>query len=132
MATAKIKISRLALHGRHGVLEAEQKLGQRFFLDLDITAEIGGATETDNVEDTLHYGQVIKKASAAFNERHFNLIEAAAAHVADVLMADFPQILAIEVTAHKPAAPIAAIIDGLSVTIDKRRDNTPDKSKNTP
>ncbi len=129
MATAKIRISRLALHGRHGVLEAERTLGQKFFLDLDITAEIGSALETDKVEDTLHYGQVIKAATAAFNERPFNLIEAAGAHVADTLMERFPQILAICITVHKPSAPIAAIIDGLSVTIERRRDSTADNGR---
>ena len=36
MATAEFRITRLALHGRHGVLEAERSLGQHFFLDLDI------------------------------------------------------------------------------------------------
>ena len=121
MATAEFRITRLALHGRHGVLEAERALGQRFFLDLDITADVGAALETDRVEDTLHYGQVIKAASAAFNARPFNLIEAAAAAVADDLMGRFAAIRTIRVTVHKPAAPVSAIIDDLSVTVDRRR-----------
>lgn len=121
MTIAEFRISRLALHGRHGALEAERSLGQRFFLDLEITADIGNALETDEVADTLHYGQAIKAATAAFNERPFNLIEAAAGHVADDLLARFPAIRSVRVTVHKPSAPVAAIIDDLAATIERHR-----------
>jgi dihydroneopterin aldolase len=121
MATAEFRITRLALHGRHGALEAERALGQRFFLDLEITAEIGEALATDNVADTLHYGQVIKAATAAFGAHPFNLIEAAAGAVADGVLAQFPAIRVIRVTVHKPSAPVAAIIDDLSATVERRR-----------
>lgn len=121
MATAEFRISSLALHARHGVLEAERSLGQRFFLDLDIVAEVGNALVSDKVEDTLHYGRVIKAATAAFTAREFNLIEAAAAAVGDALMAQFPAIASVRVTVQKPAAPVSAILDGISATVERRR-----------
>jgi dihydroneopterin aldolase len=121
MATAEFTITGLALHGRHGALEAERSLGQKFYLDLELVAEIGNAASTDKLDDTLHYGQVIKAATAAFNVRTFNLIEAAGAAVADDLLAKFPKIISAKVTVHKPSAPVAAIIDGLSVTVERRR-----------
>lgn len=121
MTTAEFKITGLALHGRHGALEAERTLGQRFKLDLELTAEIGNASTSDNLEETLHYGQVIKAASAAFNAKTYNLIEAAAGAVADDLLARFPKIIVARVTVHKPSAPVAAIIDDLAATIERRR-----------
>jgi dihydroneopterin aldolase len=121
MPTAEFRITRLAIHGRHGARAEEQSLGQRFFLDLAITAEVGNALASDRVEDTLHYGQVIKAATAAFNARTFNLIEAAAAAVADDLLAKFPAIVKIRVTVHKPSAPVSAIIDDLSATVKRKR-----------
>lgn len=121
MTVAEFHIEGLALHGRHGVLEAERSLGQHFYLDLEITADIGDADTTDNLEDTLHYGQVIKAASQAFNARHYALIEAAAGSVGDELLRLFPKILTIRVTVHKPSAPVAAFIDDLAVTIERRR-----------
>jgi len=122
MATAEFRISRLALHGRHGALEAERALGQHFFLDLDIVADVGNALASDRVEDTLHYGQVIKAATAAFGARSFNLIEAAGAAVADDLLAKFPAIVSVAVTVHKPSAPVAAVIDDLAATVVRHRD----------
>jgi len=121
MATAEFRIARLALHGRHGALDAERSLGQRFFLDIELTADVGNALVTDKVEDTLHYGHVIKAATATFNARHYNLIEAVAAAVADDLIAQFPAIQRARITVHKPSAPIAAIIDDLSATVERRR-----------
>lgn len=121
MPTAEFRITRLALHARHGVLEAEQALGQRFFLDLEIVADVGNALTSDDVADTLHYGQVIKAASAAFTARQYKLIEAAAAAVADDLLARFPKVVSLRVTVHKPAAPVSAILDGISTTVERRR-----------
>lgn len=121
MTVAEFRIAGLALHGRHGALEAERRLGQHFKMDLDIMADIGDADTSDSLEQTLHYGDVIKAASAAFNARTFNLIEAVAAFVADALMSDFPKITKVRVTVHKPAAPLAAIFDDLSASVEKRR-----------
>ncbi len=121
MATAEFTITGIALHGRHGALEAERSLGQKFFVDLDIVAEIGNAAASDKLDETLHYGLVIKAAIHAFNARPLNLIEAAAGAVGDVLLAEFPKIVSVRVTVHKPNAPIAAIIDDLAVTVERRR-----------
>ncbi len=122
MGTVVIRIDRLALHARHGAKQAERDLGQRFFVDLVITAEVGDAGRSDRLEDSIHYGDVIKAATGAFTGRHFNLIEAAATAVADDLLRTFPKIAALSVTVHKPAAPVSAILDDISVTIERSRD----------
>jgi dihydroneopterin aldolase len=121
MALAEFNIKGIALHGRHGALEAERSLGQKFALDLQIVADIEDAARSDRLEETIHYGQVIKAAVSAFNARPLNLIEAAAGAVGDMLLDQFPKIVSVRVTVHKPAAPIAAIIDDLAVTIERRR-----------
>jgi dihydroneopterin aldolase len=121
MALAEFDIKGIALHGRHGALDAERSLGQKFALDLHIVADIGDAARSDRLDETLHYGQVIKMAVGAFNARPLNLIEAAAGSVADALLEGFPKISFVRVTVHKPAAPIAAIIDDLAVTVERRR-----------
>jgi dihydroneopterin aldolase len=121
MATAEFRIAGIALHGRHGVLEAERSLGQKFTLDLEIVADIGDAAKTDHLEETLHYGQVIKTAVGAFNEQPLNLVEAAGGAVADALMSRFAKIERVRVTVHKPSAPVAAIFDDLAVTVERRR-----------
>ena len=121
LAKAEVQVTGLTLHGRHGALEAEQSLGQHFIVDLALTAEVGDALVSDKVEDTLHYGHVIKAAIATFEARRYNLIEALAAAIADDLLAQFPKIVRARVTVHKPAAPVAAIISDLAVSVERQR-----------
>ena len=79
MALPSIRIDRLALHARHGAKEAERSLGQRFYLDIEFTADIEKALASDALVDSVHYGEVIKAATRTFTARDYNLIEAAAA-----------------------------------------------------
>lgn len=121
MALPSIRIDRLALHARHGAKEAERSLGQRFYLDIEFTADIEKALASDALVDSVHYGEVIKAATKTFTARDYNLIEAAAAAVGDDLLARFPKIVSVSVTVQKPAAPVAAILDMISVTVERSR-----------
>jgi len=121
MTVVVLHIDRLALHARHGVPGAERTLGQRFFLDLVITAEVGDALTSDRIEDSVHYGHVIEAATVAFTRHTFNLIEAAATAVADDLLYRFPRIETVKVTVHKPCAPVTAFVTDISATVERRR-----------
>src|SRR5271166_3121444 len=103
MTRAVFRIVRLALHARHGVLEAERTLGQHFFLDLSVSANVDSAIATDRLEDSVSYGEVVDVAAAVFTARSFNLIETAAAAVADALLERFPSVVDATVTVHKPS-----------------------------
>ncbi len=121
MALPSIRIDRLALHARNGAKEAERSLGQRFYLDIEFTADIEKALASDALVDSVHYGEVIKAATKTFTARDYNLIEAAAAAVGDDLLTRFPKIVSVSVTVQKPAAPVAAILDMISVTVERSR-----------
>jgi dihydroneopterin aldolase len=119
--TVTFRIDRLALHACHGAKEAERSLGQRFYLDIVAVADVDRAVVSDRLEDSVHYGDMIKAATRTFTERTFSLIEAAAGAVANDLLARFPPLLAVTVTVHKPAAPVSAILDNISATVERRR-----------
>ena len=123
MTTAVFRIDRLALHAHHGVHEAERTLGQRFFLDLIVTADVGRAMQSDEIEDSVHYGHIIQAATLVFTGRAFNLIEAAASAVAADLLDRFPKVTAVTVTVHKPSAPVTAVVGDISATVERRRND---------
>jgi 7,8-dihydroneopterin aldolase/epimerase/oxygenase len=123
MTVTVFRIERLALHAHHGVHEAERTLGQRFFLDIVVTADVERALHTDEIDDSVHYGHVIKAATSTFTGRTFNLIEAAASAVADDLLSRFGKIVAVKVTVHKPSAPITAFVADISATVERRRND---------
>lgn len=117
-----IEIVGLVSFARHGVGEDEAKHGQRFVLDLTLDVDVDKAARTDQLSDTIDYGEVIVVAEAAFHERRFYLIEAAAAHVAAAMLAHFPSARVARVTVRKPSAPVPATIDHVAVTVERRRD----------
>lgn len=121
MTLAVFRIDGLALFAHHGVLDAERALGQRFFLDLVLTVDVGEAPRSDRIDDSVHYGHVVEAAVRVFSTRRFNLIETAASAIAEDLLERFPQIVAAAVTVHKPSAPVAAIVADIAVTVERRR-----------
>ena len=116
-----IFIRGLSLHAHHGVLPYEGKVGQSFTIDLKLDIDLSTAARTDKVADTVSYDQVVAAATEAFTAQKFKLIEAAAGKVADAVLAKFPRVKAVEVTIHKPHAPIAATFSDVGVTITRKR-----------
>ena len=116
-----IFISGLSLHAHHGVMPHEAKVGQTFSLDLRLDIDLGAAARSDKVADTVSYDQVVNVTSEAFGAQRFRLIEAAAGKVADAILAKFPRVRAVQVTIHKPHAPIAATFGDVGVTIVRKR-----------
>jgi len=111
--TDTIFITGVVIHARHGVMEHETEVGQRFVIDLELS--------TDRLADTVSYSNVVATATAAFKNANYKLLERAAGAVAEAILASFPRVSAIKVTVHKPHAPIAAIFEDVGVVLTRTR-----------
>jgi 7,8-dihydroneopterin aldolase/epimerase/oxygenase len=111
----------LALHAYHGVMQHEAKVGQTFQIDLQLDLDLGNASRTDKLKDTVSYDLVIKIVTEAFCGRRYRLVEAAAGAAAEAVLARCPQVHSVHVTVHKPHAPIAATFEDVGVTIERAR-----------
>src|SRR5271169_3552918 len=96
----------LSLHAYHGVMQHEAKVGQTFMLDLELEIDLRQASRSDKLAHTVGYDQVVAVASHAFCSRRYRLVEAAAGAVADAVLDRFPAVVGMQVTVHKPHAPI--------------------------
>ena len=110
---------RPVIHARHGVMDHETEVGQRFVIDLELSADLSESSRTDRLADTVSYSNVVATATAAFKDTNYKLLERAAGAVADADPRSFPRIIAVKVTVHKPHAPIAAIFDDVGVTLTR-------------
>jgi 7,8-dihydroneopterin aldolase/epimerase/oxygenase len=119
--TDRIFIKGLSLHAHHGVMAHEAKVGQSFGIDLELEIDLTAAARSDKVIDTVSYDQVVACASKAFCAQRYRLIEAAAGSVADAVLAQFPRVGSVNVTIHKPHAPISAIFTDVGVTLTRKR-----------
>ncbi|SEG08974.1 dihydroneopterin aldolase [Methylobacterium sp. UNC300MFChir4.1] len=121
MAGDLIRVTRIAVFGRHGVLAEEAVLGQRFYISLEAELDLGPAGRSDDVAGTVSYADLTAVAVAIATERRFNLIEALAETVAAEILSRFAQVDAITVQVDKPSAPVPAILDSVGVAITRRR-----------
>lgn len=119
--TDSIFIAGLALHAYHGVMDHEAKVGQTFTLDITLDVDLGKASRSDKLADTIGYDQAVDVASKAFCAKRYRLVEAAAGAVADALLRKFTQVRSCRVTVHKPHAPIAATFADVGVSILRSR-----------
>ncbi len=125
MAGDVIRVTRIAVFGRHGLLPEEAVLGQRFYISLEAHLDLAPAGRSDDVAGTVSYADLTQVAVAIATERRFNLIEALAESIAAAILAEFSPVEAIAVRVDKPSAPVPAILDSVSVEIMRRRENRP-------
>ena len=113
-----IEISGLSLYTRHGVSEAEREIGQRLVFDIGFELDECEATLTDQIEDTIDYGEVCEQVALAAQERSYKTLERLCAAVADRLVDRFGA-ESVRVKAAKPEPPIALPVDEVSVEVWK-------------
>jgi 7,8-dihydroneopterin aldolase/epimerase/oxygenase len=119
--TDMIFITGLVIHARHGVMDHETEVGQRFVIDLELYTDLSESSHTDRLGDTVSYANVVTTATSAFKNTNYKLLERAAGAVADAILTTFSRIRAVKVTVHKPHAPIAAIFDDVGVVLTRSR-----------
>ena len=119
--TDTIFITGVVIHARHGVLDHETEVGQRFVIDIELFTDLSESSRSDKLADTVSYSNVVATATAAFNDTNYKLLERAAGAVADAILVAFPRIRAVKVTVHKPHAPMAAIFDDVGVVLTRTR-----------
>src|SRR3954465_5335037 len=116
-----IFITGLVIHARHGVMEYETEVGQRFVMDLELSTDLSESSRTDRLADTVSYSNVVSTATAAFKNDNYKLLERAAGPPPEAILATFPRVSAVKVTVHKPHAPIAAIFGDVGVVLTRSR-----------
>lgn len=116
-----IRVERLAVFARHGVLPEEAVIGQRFFISLDAAVDTRAAGTADDLTKSVSYADMADVAVDIATERRFKLLEALAEAIATELLASFPLIDAITVRIDKPSAPVQHVLDNVSVEITRSR-----------
>lgn len=102
--------------GHHGVFEHERVDGQEFVVDLVIVADFSKAAASDDLVDTVDYGALALLVTDHITGAPLNLIETLAVNIAASCM-DVAGVLGVEVTVHKPHAPIEVPFDDVLVRV---------------
>jgi dihydroneopterin aldolase len=120
VSTDRITLTGLQVRGRHGVYDFERRDGQDFVVDVTLELDTTDAAKSDDVADTVHYGELADALAAVVAGEPVNLLESLAERLAAVCLAD-PRVTAADVTVHKPQAPIPLTFTDVAVTIRRER-----------
>ncbi len=118
--TDEIVIRGIRATGFHGVYEQERRDGQEFVADVVLGLSLRAASLSDDVADTVHYGEFAEQVAAILGGDPANLIETVAERIAAAALAH-PLVASATVTVHKPQAPIAVPFGDVAVTIRRER-----------
>ncbi|MBT1171381.1 2-amino-4-hydroxy-6-hydroxymethyldihydropteridine diphosphokinase [Bifidobacterium sp. SO4] len=118
-----IRLTGVRANGTHGVLDFEHERAQPFVVDATLYLDLSAAGRTDALTDTVDYGRAAKEIVAVIEGEHVDLIERIAQLIADRLLAIDP-IAKVDVTVHKPHAPITVPFDDVAVSITRERVRT--------
>ena len=116
-----VEIKGIKLSARHGVHEHEKINPQEFAIDISFGYDSTQAALSDDIADAVNYSQVCKTAYRVCAENFFNLIEKLSYEIAFEIAEQFPAIQNIEVSVHKPQAPVTVPFEDIIVTSELER-----------
>lgn len=117
----KMILRGMEYYGYHGVFEEERKLGQRFYVDLELELDLSKAGATDDLTQTVNYAEVHELLLGIMRDKSFKLIEALAEHIASKVLDTYTSIDALTVKLTKPHPPFDIHFEGVTVELHRTR-----------
>ena len=119
------QLDRVALRGlrgfgRHGVLPSERANGQPFLVDVELGLDTRRAAKSDDLTDTVDYAGLADRVVALVEGEPVNLIETLAERIAAMCLEN-DGVEQVQITVHKPEAPVTVAFEDVSVTIMRSR-----------
>jgi len=121
-AMDRILISGLQFFGHHGVSEEERRLGSHFRVDAEIEFDLTRPAASDDLGDTIDYGEVCRTLLKVGNQRQHHLLESLAEDMARAILLRFrPRSVILRLRKLDP--PLDAHLEFVGVEIKRGRDD---------
>ena len=117
----RIFLREMAFIGRHGVTDEERAEPQQIEVDLDVELDLAPAGRSDDLADTVDYGDLFEICREIVEQRSFHLLEGIAEAIAGAVLARYGQIESASVRVKKPGLPIEGQLEHAGVLIERRR-----------
>lgn len=121
MRSDRIRLTGIAAVGHHGVLAHETRDGQPFRVDAELQVDLRAAGRSDELADTVDYSAVAERIEALIAGEPLALIETLAHRLAGAVLAVDRRIARVEITVHKPEAPLTQRFDDVAVVVSRDR-----------
>ena len=110
----------MEFYAHHGYFKEEQKLGNRFTVDIELTTDITQAGKTDDLQYTTDYSQVYRIISEIL-DKNVSLLEHIAYEVNKAVLGAFKEIESVEVSVVKHNPPVGGLCEKAKVTLRSSR-----------
>ena len=117
----RIILRDLGFYGYHGLFAEEEKLGQRFFVDLECGVDLTAPGETDAIGHTVSYADIYDVVKSTFEGQRTKLIEALGHNIVTALFDRFGDVSWIIIRIRKPEAPIAMVRGEAAIELHRVR-----------
>lgn len=115
-----IKITNLKVFAHHGVFPEETRDGQDFYVNAKLFLDCRKAGKTDNLSDSLNYGEASHFITDFLQNHTYKLIESVAEQLAEAMLLSMPVLKGVKIELCKPNAPIGLPFENVSVTIERQ------------
>jgi len=119
--TDRIVLQGVSARGFHGVLDVEKTEGQDFVVDVILEVDLRRPGRSDRLAHTVNYAEVAADVVDLITGPSLDLIENLADQVAAAALRR-PLVQAVQVTVHKPQAPVGVPFGDVSVVVERHRD----------
>ncbi|PRZ43166.1 dihydroneopterin aldolase [Antricoccus suffuscus] len=116
----EIRLRGLTVRGHHGVFDFERRDGQDFVIDCTLGLDTSAAAQTDDVLQTVHYGELAEGLAGVVAGEPCNLIETLAQRLLDVALG-YDLVEWAEIVVHKPSAPIPLTFADVAVVVRREK-----------
>lgn len=120
-APDRIELIGLRATGHHGVFDFERRRGQEFVVDVALHVDTRPAAVSDDLADTVHYGDLAERVHEVVTGEPVDLLETLAERIAQVCLRPYG-VHAVDVAVHKPQAPVAVAFGDVVVRVHRRRE----------
>jgi dihydroneopterin aldolase len=111
-----IFLSEVKVQTKLGVPAWERMLPQTIILDIEIGYDLSRACQSDAIAETIDYGAVVRRIRKTLTEHSFQLVEALAEHICQLILKEF-MALTVKVRVAKPG--ILPGLKALGVVIER-------------
>lgn len=112
-----ITLTGIRARGHHGVYDHERRDGQEFVVD--VSCGLARRSLDDEIESTVHYGDLAAAIAADIEGEPLDLIETLAERIAGTCLAH-PLVEVVRVTVHKPQAPMPVAVADVAVRVVRK------------
>ncbi len=133
MRRDKIVLKGMVFYGFHGLNDAEQELGQRFVVDMELYVDTKAAGLSDDRDDAVDYTPIYRMVKEIMEGPSIRLLEAVAETVSRQVLEGFDRVDAVAVSVKKPEVAMkGSILEYAGVEIYRERQEEPGRQDAPP